>query len=304
MPIEVLEQAGALPDNLPLWRYMKLSSLFLLIEGATFFPSIATLRAADPLEGDLQPDPPWVSGALAKLCGQPAADELDEWLLAGAEDWARRYHELNKDNPQHNTVFFVDLYQRQLAKRRAVSCWFASDIESAGMWSIYGRGGVAVGTTIGALKNALPDNRHFQISRIRYADRRCSSPDRFNPEAPADRPYIHRPYFIKGREYHHEQEVRVVTFCYGQEKGVTVRNIKSDGLICEVILSPLWPHGEAKAVAAVLRKHPWQNEPVIRSSDLLGSMPENEETHERFEVFFSEFGEYTEEGVPQLMREL
>lgn len=304
MPIDVIEHAGDLPDHLPVWRYMKLSSLFLLIEGSSFFPSVATLRAADPLEGDLHPDPVWVNGALAKIHGQPAADQLDEWLLAGTEEWVRRHHELNKDDPQHNTVFFVDLYQRQLAKRRAVWCWFASDIESAGMWSIYGRGGVAVGTTVGALKTALPDNRHFQISRIRYADRRSSSRNRFNPEAPSDTPYIHRPHFIKGREYLHEQELRVATFCHGQEKGVAVRNIKSDGLIREIVLSPIWPHGEAKAVAAVLRKQQWQTSPVIRSSDLLGSIPEDDETHERFEVFFSEFGEYTEEGVPQLMREL
>ncbi len=46
----------------------------------------------------------------------------------------------------------------------------------------------------------------------------------------------------------HEQEVRLATFCHGQEKGVTVRNILSDGLIREIVLSPIWPHGEAKAV--------------------------------------------------------
>src|ERR1700731_2643935 len=198
MPIETLEHAGQLPEHLPLWRYMKLSSLFLLLEGTGFFPSIATLRAADPLEGDLHPDAPWLNGALSKLHGQEVADELDSWLLAGTEDWVRRHHELNKDNPQSNTAFFADLYQRALAKRRAVSCWFASDIESGGMWSVYGHGGVAVGTTVGALKGSLPNNRHFQMSRIRYADRRCSSPYRFNPEAKEDAPYIHRPHFIKG----------------------------------------------------------------------------------------------------------
>src|SRR5947208_10696504 len=79
--ISILQEAGELPDYLPLWRYMKLSSLFLLLEGTSFFPSIATLRAADPLEGNLHPDAPWLNSALSQLHGQPEADKLDEWLL-------------------------------------------------------------------------------------------------------------------------------------------------------------------------------------------------------------------------------
>jgi hypothetical protein len=300
----ILEAAGELPNHLPLWRYMKLSSLFWLLEGTSFFPSIATLRAFDPLEGDLHPDPPWINDALSKLHGQKEADNLDSWLLSQAQDWERHYQELNKTNAQSNTTFFADLYQRELAKRRAVWCWFASDIESAGMWSIYGHGGVAVGTTFERLKQSLPTKLHFQISRIRYADRRSASPYHFNPESKSDAPYIHRPHFIKGREYVHEQEVRVATVCHGQEKGRIIRGILTDQLIQEIVLSPLWPHGEAKAVSAVLQKYPWKKKPIIRTSKLLGSMPQHAETRERLERYFDEFGEFTGEGVPLLMREL
>jgi len=174
--ISVLDAGGQLPDSLLLWRYMKLSSLFLLLEGTSFFPSIATLRAADPLEGTLHPDATWLNTALSNLLGREEADKLDTWLLMHAQDWEQRYQEANKMNPDFNTAFFANLYQRELAKRKAVWCWFASDIESASMWSIYGQGGVAVGTTVERLKRSLPANRHFQISRIRYADRRPSSP--------------------------------------------------------------------------------------------------------------------------------
>jgi hypothetical protein len=304
MPVEVLEHAGELPDSLPLWRYIKLSTLFLLLKGTSFFPSVATLRAADPLEGDLHPAAPSLNSALSKIHGQPGVNELETWLLETAEEWIRNYHNLNKNNAQFNTELFADLYQRQLAKRRAVWCWFSSDIESAGMWSVYGHGGVAVGTTVGALKNALPDNRHFQLSRIRYADRRVSSPHRFSPRRKKDAPYIHRPHFIKGREYMHEQEVRVATFCHGQEKGATIRKIAAGRLVREIILSPIWPHGEAKAVAEILRKQDWPSPPRIRMSSLLGSAPEDNEVNERFDSFFDDLGEYTEEGVPQLIREL
>jgi hypothetical protein len=283
---------------------MKLSSLFLLLEGTSFFPSVATLRAADPLEGTLHPDAPWLTSVLSALSGQGEADNLDTWLLTQAQDWEQRYQEANKMNPDANTAFFADLYQRELAKRRAVWCWFASDIESAGMWSIYGHGGVAVGTTVARLKRSLPANRHFQISRIRYADRRPSSLDHFNPESESDAPYTHRPHFVKGREYFHEQEVRVATFCHGQEKGRTVRGIIPNQLIQEIVLSPLWPHGEARAVSAVLKKHQWEKQPIIRTSELVGFSAEDAARSERFEIFFEEYGEFTEEGVPLLIREL
>jgi|HubBroStandDraft_4_1064222.scaffolds.fasta_scaffold87630_2 hypothetical protein len=303
MAVDLLEQAGALPDGLPLWRYMKLSTLLLLLEGTTFFPSVATLRASDPLEGSLHPEVAWLSSALSKLHGQPAADELDSWLLDNVEEWVRKYQERNKENPDLNTPFFADLYVSQLAKRRAVWCWFASDIESAAMWSVYGHGGVAVGTTMGAMKSVLPSKRRFQISRIRYADRDCSSLDRFNPEATSDAVYIHRPHFVKGREYEHEREVRVATLCHGQEKGATIRGIVADEFIREIVLSPLWPHVEAKAVASFLKKQPWKTPPLIRSSTLLGSLPDEEEIHERLDAFFNDSGE-TEDNLPILMREL
>jgi hypothetical protein len=172
------------------------------------------------------------------------------------------------------------------------------------MWSIYGQGGVAVGTTVGRLKQSLPTSSNFQMSRIRYADRRSASPYHFNPESESDAPYIHRPHFIKGREYVHEQEVRVATLCHGHEKGRMIRGILADELIQEIVLSPLWPHAEAKAVSAVLKKHPWKKQPMIRRSELLGSLPERAEISERVELYFEELGKFTEEGMPLLMREL
>lgn len=305
MSVDLLEQAGSLPDGLPLWRYMKLSSLFLLLEGAAFFPSVATLRASDPLEGELQPGPGWVSAALSALHGQPSADELDDWLLATTDDWVRRFQAANKDDAIANTALLTDLYQRALAKRRAVWCWFASDIESAGMWSIYGRGGVAIGTTVKALREALPSRYDFQMSLIRYANRRKTSSDQFDPEDPMNSVYVHRPHFVKGREYEHENEVRIVTRCHGQEKGQLIRQIQSDGLIHEIVLSPLWPHAESKAVSVVLRQHAWKTAPRIRTSELLGSISDDEETHEKFREFFGDIGDgIFEADVPLLLKEL
>ena len=44
--------------------------------------------------------------------------------------------------------------------------------------------------------------------------------------------------------------------CHGQrERQNGIRGILADELIQEIVLSPLWPHAEAKAVSAVLKKH-------------------------------------------------
>jgi len=304
MAIEILEEAGPIPDALPLWRYMKLSSLFLLLDGTAFFPSIATLREDDPLEGDLRPEAPWLNSKLRELYGGEAWASLEAWLRANAEPWARSYFEANQSDPVQCAAFFADQYQRELRKRRAVWCWFAADSESAGMWSIYGQNEVAVQTTAGRLKKSLPEKRKFQISRIRYAERQGSSMLGFNPEVSADAVYTHRPHFVKGREYAHEQEVRVVTSCHDQEKGIAVRGIASEDLIQEVVLSPLLPHAEARAITKVLMKHAWRTRPIIRRSALLGSQPADDETRERLEIFFNDLGPSGESDLPLLIRSL
>jgi hypothetical protein len=57
-------------------------------------------------------------------------------------------------------------------------------------------------------------------------------------------------------------------------------------------------------VRAVLANHDWKNPPIIKNSELLGSAPETHEIHERLDIFFGDLDEYTEDGLPQLMREL
>src|ERR1700688_1828379 len=111
MAVEVFEQAGPLPESLRLWRYMRLSSLLCLLKGTVLCPSIATLRASDPLEGALHVEPAWLNDALSNLRGPLASDELDEWLLGQAPDWKRKYQERNRNNAASNTILFADFYQ-------------------------------------------------------------------------------------------------------------------------------------------------------------------------------------------------
>jgi hypothetical protein len=142
--------------------------------------------------------------------------------------------------------------------------------KSAAMWSVYGHAGIAVGSTIGALRASLPGEIAFQIARIFYNDHRPSAGNHLNPEKPDHLPYVHRPHLIKGREYEHEHEIRVVTRCYPDEAGRLVRNIAFGTLIRRLIISPVLPYQEALAIERFLKSRDWQgSRPEISRSSLL-----------------------------------
>lgn len=83
-----------LDPRLTLWRYMKISTFFLLLEGVAFFPSVATLKTCDPLEGDLHPGPKWLVGKLQDL-SEDTFDQLTKWLFSKGEDWERSSLQVN-----------------------------------------------------------------------------------------------------------------------------------------------------------------------------------------------------------------
>lgn len=290
----------------PLWRYMKLSTLLLLLDGKAFFPSVAVLRNGDPLEGELCSDAAWLSGKLRELGGDEAANQLDEWLLLNADAREKEVQLAHRDDGRANSRLFAKFYVRELAKRRAVWCWFEADTESASMWTVYGHQGVAVGTTLELLVESLPSNRRFSIARILYVDRKPNSFDGFDPESVDGDPRIHRPHLIKGREYEHEHEIRIVTPCASQGTGVSVRVIDWSKLIRSIIISPLVPREERNAVIALLEKYPWQKFPEIRNSSILGHNPLDEERRaglrERWEDSFGHCQE--ESDLPKLLSEL
>jgi hypothetical protein len=268
MSIEALGQLPA--DHTPLWRYMKFSTLLLLLEGKAFFPSVAKLSATDALEGRLRINPIQLSGRLSKLAETGRLNHLDEWLFERAAAWQQRHQKLNEQDALSNTTWFVQRYIEELQKRRGVWCWYNSDIESAAMWSVYGHAGIAVGSTIEALCASLPDEIAFQIAPIFYNDHRPSAGNHLNPENPDHLPYVHRPHLIKGREYEHEREIRVVTRCYPDETGRLVRRIAFHTLIKRLIISPVLPYQEALAIERFLKSRDWiAPRPQISRSSLL-----------------------------------
>ena len=307
MPVEMLpDTQNPLDENQPLWRYTKLSTLLLLLQGTAFFPSVAKLRASDPLEGIFGFDSAWLFTALIEHGGETEVEKLQEWLHSQATD----VEKLMLKTPAQEMDFGNDLtlekiYTRELAKRRAVWCWFASRIESAAMWSIYGPGGVAICTTKKALVNALPPSEEFQISRIRYIETESLS-GAANPENPLNNDRLHRPHLYKRREYEHEQEVRVVTRCKGSTKsGILIDGIDWKILVEKIVISPLTPFAEAEAVISLLERFDWPKHPhdICRSS-LLGHLRIEEATSARLDKDLPNYLFPEDENLPSLIQSL
>jgi hypothetical protein len=269
-----------IPSHQILVRYMKLSTLMLLLDGKAFFPSVAKLQAGDRLEGALHMEPFWFFAMLKELQGDAKTSELEKWLEAKLDAEQKRNCQDSGTHAGYRLRLLSDEYIKQLASRRAVWCWVEGEAEggeSAAMWSIHANAGIAVQTTWSALESALPRTRRFCVGRIRYAEQDPSSQYALVPEDLDEEPWIFRPHFVKLRGYHHEHEIRIATRCHPEEKGVLVRNIDSRKLIEVITVSPALPYHEAAAIKLWLEKHFAKTHVRVRHSRLLGDLPQDEE---------------------------
>jgi hypothetical protein len=313
MSVKRINPENSLSDNDQLWRYMKLSTFFLLLEGRAFFPSVATLRQGDPLEGDIVASPGSVIEALFDKLGEKSNPEesnrLKVWLenkRLREENWFAEHGGLQKADEE-----LANAFVRELAKRRAVWCWHKSDTESAAMWHIYGNAGIAVQTFLGDLEAAMPNEIEFQVAAMCYSQRDdpCS-PFCLKPEVPENKNLLTRPHLVKGLEYASEQEVRIVTSCLppclSSEPGRLVNGVHND-LIRGVVISPLLPYEEAKAIESQINKHNWQNrKPLVRRSSVLGWHARKQEDRAKLREESKDTGAIldAEQGLPPPLDQL
>lgn len=267
-PVELVGELSNARGDLSLFRYMQLSTLLLLLDGKAFLPSVEKLQSDDFFEGEMFCESPWLITQIHRLLQGDSKTEFDAWVLEHANQLERQKLSSDKTIPALRASMIAKIYTRELKKRRSAWCWFESDIESAGMWKLYGHKGVAVRTTLSSLREALPQSRIFQMAKMRYVDRRPSSSMRFDAEG-ADRSLIHRPHFLKAIEFGHEKEVRVVTQCPSWTDGVLVEGIDWQLLVNEVVISPLLPTQEAQSIKTILEDFKWEQQPLIERSSLL-----------------------------------
>jgi hypothetical protein len=251
-----------------LWRYMKLSTFLLLLDGKAWLPSIATLQSMDPLEGRLGDN--FHENLWAELHRQGLREETEKWLHEYLDPSMKRMLGLNPGHHHLTSRVLGSAYAEILARRRVAWCWFKSDLESAGMWSIYGNRGIAVRTSPEQLNQSFPAGKERTIEKMIYVDRRPCA-DMSLQGVLHDQPEsILRPYFLKAAEYEHEGEVRLVAHCPEGAAGILVRDIEVGNLINEIVISPLLPLDESEAIKDFLTNLAPKFKDKIKQSDLNG----------------------------------
>jgi hypothetical protein len=122
---------------------------------------------------------------------------------------------------QRNMAEILMASLNNLRQSTYLSCWFASEHESAGMWSLYAseHNGVALRTTWGALTSSLIGNEAVVGGKVMYVAYDNPKPEQVSP---------YDLFFYKRLSFKHEEEVRLMI----------VRDIRtrSDGVI--VIQAP------------------------------------------------------------------
>lgn len=232
-----------LPSNARLWRYIPLRTLHFYLTGNIFIPAIETLRNEDPFEGQFHFDIIWFNSVMQQRYGA-RCDEIYHWIERElCTDAERKDIELNKDCLNHAARIFEQHFFDFMRKTRYAWCWFLSGSESAAMWNIYGKNGVAIASTLKRISGVLDKTKwDFEVGRMRYVQligREAQDYD-FNPEEARDASFLLKPHFLKRKEYESEKEVRFVTSApeRGPNSGISIDQALPGEWIEEI---RLWP---------------------------------------------------------------
>ena len=244
-----------LPADWPIFRYMRLPAFLLLLRGEAFIPTLATLRKSDPLESRL---PllcyPRFAAHFSSLWDDGAAD----WLLKKMPKWKADYVLANQAAHFDSAArFYIETWLDELAARRCIWCWYASQEQSMAQWKVYASYGIAIRSSLAQIRSALEPTHPLTASSaglVQY-ERAVS----FNPNDNfVDSRWLTRPYYFKEVAYEHEKEVRLVMavnpgLCDLSQGGIRL-NLDPAKLIREVIISPEIYGSEAVGLKNTLRK--------------------------------------------------
>lgn len=224
-------------DSAWLWRYVKLSTLFLNLSGTVYVPTIGQLKRSDPKEGLAAVSAEWRFGY---LCDHKpdAINKMVEAFPPEKQNLIRAGDPSSLADMMQNSQIITDGYDQQQSQRVCAWCWHCSSHESAAMWRLYADSGVAIQTTLERIAAAIPDTIHFEATRIQYGNRESDKPDSFNPEAPGVKDVLDRAYLFKNNDYEFEKEVRLVIDAQNPGCGRVIRNVDANRLIQQIVVSP------------------------------------------------------------------
>lgn len=142
------------------------------------------------------------------------------------------------------------------------NCWHHGGGESMAMWDKYHlrNGGIAIKTTMGDLKNCLPDTPNIFIGKVDYDVELIENQNQIEiPEDLSIENLLHYLYFYKRKPFEYEQEVRAiiditsisrdVSYEFGIPLEINVKTLIGEN--SEVIVSPYaekWVTGTLKLI--------------------------------------------------------
>lgn len=237
MPINSfpLPQSNILVPKISLLRYMPIWKFADLVSGRAWFSSIAQFR--DPQNDLLEADPMNLFvHSPAHTVGNLDVQQLLPEAIKHASDGDRRMLEKFKAENINCTSTLFGLFHEYIYQARAAWCWYGTERESALMWKVFAKDGIAIQTSLEALLECLPAAQTFELGAIRYHTIRQAQQTSYNFEK--DPKMLARPYFLKCDGFQDEHEVRVVTNCPIGEEGIGVCIGGVDKLIQKIIVSP------------------------------------------------------------------
>lgn len=136
-----------------------------------------------------------------------------------------------------------------------VSCWHASESESAALWDLYsGKSGVAIQSTVRSLQSAITDDKEYYIGKVSYVD--------FDTQPVPDLNLLVPP-FLKRKSFEHEREIRVLhwlvpTDANGVQPSLAAESysltIEPDVLVERLYVAPSAPSWLPEALQELCRR--------------------------------------------------
>ncbi|SAL54050.1 hypothetical protein AWB69_05727 [Caballeronia udeis] len=272
-----LEVGKSLKDTDTLWRYLSLDKFIDLVESNTlFFTPLAWYSKTDPFEGYA---PQVAINAMASISRSyrdqhlVVVDRLERTIPPNAPAEIREQLRQLRVNTEAHLPTMREIV-KNIMTCTMVNCWNKSGYESEGLWGLYSRGGVAIKTSVGALRRALNSGAKtpvIHIGSVKYLD--------FNDPnlKPSDCLSAdgHVMCMTKRIAYEHEKEVRMFITRERPENHLELLEPESarvsvdvHSMLESVVVSPFASETTERSVRAVCR---WcgVNESIISRSNLL-----------------------------------
>jgi len=253
-----LHVGKSLSDSDVLWRYMSLDKFINLVESkALYFAPLSSYEQTDPFEGYVPHVAMEAMASISRKFRDQHLEAIDKLASMLPEDAAPQIRQL-RENVESHLPTMKALF-KNISTCMMVNCWNKSQHESEGMWNLYSRGGVAIRTSVGAIKAALADNEQshaIHIGAVKYldfADKSLTPPDCVTEDGQLVG-------MIKRIAYSHENEVRMYIARERPKDSLellkpeaTNVSVNIDKLLEGVVISPFAGKAIENSVHAVCR---------------------------------------------------